>query len=65
MKDNGSNAVFKNIKEVNLGMRFIDYNKNNINILGALYVDISSAGYKVKRARFLVLDKKRCLIGKF
>ena len=63
MKDKDSNAVFKNIKEVNLGMRFIDYNKNNINILGALYVDISSAGYKVKRARFLVVDKKRCLLG--
>ena len=63
IRDKESNAMFKNMKDVNLGLRFIDYNHQNIELLGALYVNITSARYKVQRARFLVVDKKRCLIG--
>ena len=44
-------------------MKFIDYNKKRIEILGALFVDIKSAGWKVQHARFLVVEKKRCLLG--
>ena len=31
--------------------------------MGAVYTDISSAGWKVKRARLLVVEKKKCLLG--
>ena len=63
LKDPASNATFKNIKDVKIGMRFIDYNHKTINLLGALYVDVTSAGWAVDQARFLVVEKKRNLVG--
>ena len=46
-----------------LQSRFVDYNKNFIKIVGVLTADISSDGWKVQGARFLVVEKKRCLLG--
>ena len=38
------NAKFVKIEDLKLKVTYIDYNKKKINILGAVYTDISSAG---------------------
>ena len=63
LADKSTNANFVKIEDLKLRVTYIDYNKKKINILGAVFADISSAGWKVKRARFLVVEKKKCLLG--
>ena len=62
LRGKSSNAVVKNIKDINLRMKFIDFNKKRIEILGALFVDVKSAGWKVQRARFLIVEKKPSIL---
>ena len=42
---------------------YLDYNKKKILILGAIQADISSAGWEVEKATFLVVENNRCLLG--
>ena len=44
-------------------VKHIDYNNKQINILGELTVRVTSAGWVVPAAKFLVVEKARCLLG--
>ena len=49
---------------MNLSTQFVDYNKQPIQILGALCTSIRSAGREVTDATFLVTERRaRCILG--
>ena len=51
-------------EKLNLSTQFVDYNKQPIQILGALCTSIRSAGWEVTDATFLVTERRsRCILG--
>ena len=56
-------AKFCPVKKLKNYVRHIDYNDQTINVLGQLTVPVSSAGWKVINAKFLVVQRARCLLG--
>ena len=51
-------------EKLNLSTQFVDYNKQPIQILGALCTSIRSAGCDVTDATFLVTERRaRCILG--
>ena len=51
-------------EELNLTTQFVDYNKQPIQILGALCTSIRSAGWEVQDASLLVTERRaRCILG--
>ena len=43
---------------------YMDYNRKRIELMGTLIVDVSSLGWHVKSAKFLIsVNRTRCLIG--
>ena len=51
-------------EELNLTTQFVDYNKQPIQILGALCTCIRSAGWEVQDASLLVTERRaRCILG--
>ena len=56
-------AKFCPVEKLKNYVRHIDYNDQTINVLGQLTVPVSSAGWKVDDAKFLVVERARCLLG--
>ena len=57
-------ARFKPAEKLNLATQFVDYKKQPICALGALKINLRSAGWEVKGATFLVTEHKtRCITG--
>ena len=56
-------AKYQPINEVKDYIRHIDYNDSVINVLGQLTLPVTSAGWEVEEAKFLVVEKARCLLG--
>ena len=56
-------ANFIPLQDMQLSTMYGDYNKKKILILGAIQADISSAGWEVEKATFLVVENNRCLLG--
>ena len=51
-------------ENLNLTTKFVDYNKQPINILGAITTNIRSAGCEVVGASFLITERRtRCILG--
>ena len=51
-------------KKLTLATQFVDYNKQPIYVLGALKINLRSAGWEVKGAKFLVTERKTgCIMG--
>ena len=51
-------------EELNLSIQFVDYNKQPIQILGAVCTSIRSVGWEVTDASFLVTERRaRCILG--
>ena len=51
-------------ENLNLTTKFVDYNKQPINILGAITTNIRSAGWEVVGASFLITERRRrCFLG--
>ena len=47
-----------------IDISYVDYNHKPIELYGNLVTDISSLGWKVKSAKFLISEnRKRCLLG--
>ena len=46
-----------------LQSKYIDYNRNAIEIHGVLFATVHSNGWTAEKCRFLVVEKKRCLLG--
>ena len=43
---------------------YVDYNRERIELMGTLIVDVSSLGWHVKSAKFLISENRtRCLLG--
>ena len=61
--DASTGAKFIPVKLMKHYITHIDYNDKRINILGEVVVRITSAEWEVKEARFLVVEKARCLLG--
>ena len=56
-------AKFCPVEKLKDYVRHIDYNDQTIKVLGQLTVPVSSAGWKVDNAKFLVVERARCLLG--
>ena len=51
-------------KECPMDTVYVDYNRNRIELMGTLIVDVSSVGWHVKSAKFLISEHHtRCLLG--
>ena len=62
--DKSKKVRFIPSEKLNLNTKFVDYNKQPICVLGALKTNLRSAGWEVKRATFLVTERKtRCIMG--
>ena len=58
------NTRFIPRENLNLTAKFVDYNKQPINILGAITTTIRSAGWEVVGASFLITERRtRCILG--
>ena len=62
--DGSSEIKFFPPEKLNLTMQFVVYKKHPFQILGAVCAIISSAGWEVKDAYFLVTERRaRCILG--
>ena len=63
-RESSKNTRFIPRKNLNLTTKFVDYNKQPINILGAITTTIPSAGWEVVGASFLITERRtRCFLG--
>ena len=49
---------FRDITRYSIDTLYVDYNKKSIHLLGSICIPISSSGWKVEEAHFLVSEKK-------
>ena len=62
--ESSKNTKFIPRENLNLAAQFVDYNKQPINILGAITANIRSAGWEVVEASFLITERRtRCILG--
>ena len=62
--ESSKNTKFIPRENLNLTTKFVDYNKQPINILGAITTNIRSAGWEVVGASFLITERRtRCILG--
>ena len=62
--ESSKNTRFIPRENLNLTTKFVDYNKQPINILGAITTTIHSAGWEVVGASFLITERRtRCILG--
>ena len=62
--ESSKNTRFIPRENLNLTTKFVDYNKQPINILGAITTTIRSAGWEVVGASFLITERRaRCILG--
>ena len=62
--ESSKNPKFIPRENLNLTAQFVDYNKQPINILGAITTTIRSAGWEVVGASFLITERRtRCILG--
>ena len=62
--DKSNKARFIPSDKLNLTTQFVDYNKQPVGVLGVLHTNFRSAGWEVKEATFLVMERKtRCIMG--
>ena len=62
--ESSKNTRFIPRENLNLITQFVDYNKQPINILGAITTTIRSAGWEVVGASFLITERRtRCILG--
>ena len=62
--ESSKNTRFIPRENLNLTAKFVDYNKQPINILGAITTTIRSAGWEVVGASFLITERRtRCILG--
>ena len=62
--DSSKNTRFFPRENLNSTTKFVDYNKQPINILGAITMTIRSAGWEVVGASFLITERRtRCILG--
>ena len=62
--ETSKNTKFTPRENLNLTAQFVDYNKQPINILGAITTTIRSAGWEVVGALFLITERRtRCILG--
>ena len=58
------NVKFKDIARYPVGVTYVDYNKNPIKLFGSLKIPITSKGWKIENACFLVSENRtRNLLG--
>ena len=62
LADKAANASMKPA-DPELQSKYIDYNRNAIEIHGVLFATIHSNGWTAEKCRFLVVEKKCCLLG--
>ena len=61
--ESSKNTTFIPRENFNLTTKFVDYNKQPINILGAITTTIRSAGWEVVGASFLITERRtRCIL---
>ena len=57
-------ANFKDVARFPLGVTYVDYNKKPIKLFGSLEISITSQGWKIDKAHFLVSENRtRNLLG--
>ena len=57
-------AKFFSIQERPIDTVYVDYNRKRIDLMGTLILDVSSLGWYVKSAKFLISENRtRCLLG--
>ena len=62
--ETSKNTKFTPRENLNLTTQFVEYNKQPINILGAITTTIRSAGWEEVRASFLITERRtRCIMG--
>ena len=62
--ETSKNTKFTPRENLNLTAQFVDYNKQPINILGAITTTIRSTGWEVVGASFLITERRtRCILG--
>ena len=62
--ESSKNTRFIPRENLNLTTKFVDFNKQPINILGAITTTIRSAGWEVVGASFLITERRtRCILG--
>ena len=62
--DSFKNTKFIPRENLNLTAQFVDFNKQPINILGAITTTIRLAGWEVVGASFLITERRtRCILG--
>ena len=62
--ESSKNTRFISRENLNLTTKFVDYNKQPINLLGAITTTIRSAGWEVVGASFLITERRtRCILG--
>ena len=62
--ESSKNTKFNPPENLNLTAQFVDYNKQPINILGAITTTIRSAGWELVGALFLITEwRTRCILG--